>query len=535
MPGSQRHKPTVGITTTCRPTRRRGATPWPTSTRTHRPCYGGGFATCSYTQQTDLIQAVQDLGSDDWHGRSAAHAWSLWTRYACTAFYSHPAAWDEIGFAGPAYPRGYKNLGIDSLEGHEVRDSKPRRRPATTEPLMAGVRTRNESAWLLPNDGTRTNHRLRQDMRRFADHDEVDMVIVGCGAGGSTMLQRLARAGWKVVALDAGPFWDPDADWVSDEAGSHQLYWTEPRVIAGRRSGPAGVEQLRPRSRRVDGALRRLHAAVPPERLRHAQPRRRGCGLADQLRGPAAVLRGHRRRTAGRRREVALGRPAQLSAPPAPGMRQRARSSCAARTAWASPRRSGRSPSPTGASGNRPHCIYRGFCLQGCKVNAKASPLITHIPDALAHGAEVRADSMVTRIEIDERTGRATGRALHARRGRAVPASRDVIVAGYSIETPRLLLNSTSQAVPRRAVQRLRPGRPLPDGPGRATDRRPVRRRGADVQGAAPGGHHRAVLRDRPEQPYKRGFSIQTVSPLPITWAEHFAAQGTGAPRCAST
>src|SRR5689334_22842038 len=27
-------------------------------------------------------------------------------------------------------------------------------------------------------------------------------------------------------------------------------------------------------------------------------------------------------------------------------------------------------------------------------------------------------------------------------------------------------------------------------------------------------------------KPYKRGFSIQTVSPLPITWAEHVAAQG---------
>jgi choline dehydrogenase-like flavoprotein len=35
------------------------------------------------------------------------------------------------------------------------------------------------------------------------------------------------------VVLDAGPFWDPDADWVSDEAGSHKLFWTEPRVIGG--------------------------------------------------------------------------------------------------------------------------------------------------------------------------------------------------------------------------------------------------------------------------------------------------------------
>jgi len=33
--------------------------------------------------------------------------------------------------------------------------------------------------------------------------------------------------------------------------------------------------------------------------------------------------------------------------------------------------------------GDRPHCIYRGFCLQGCKVGAKASTLVTHVPDAL--------------------------------------------------------------------------------------------------------------------------------------------------------
>src|SRR6201995_5638662 len=105
---------------------------------------------------------------------------------------------------------------------------------------MPSVRDRNESAWLLPNDGSRTNHGLRRDMRRFADSDELDLVIVGCGAGGSTLAQRLARRGWRVAALDAGPFWDPDADWVSDEAGSHHLFWTEPRVIDGADPVPLG-------------------------------------------------------------------------------------------------------------------------------------------------------------------------------------------------------------------------------------------------------------------------------------------------------
>ncbi|MHB2024333.1 MAG: FAD-dependent oxidoreductase, partial [Mycobacteriales bacterium] len=70
-------------------------------------------------------------------------------------------------------------------------------------------------------------------MRRFADDEEVDLAIVGAGAGGATLAQRLARRGWRVVVFDAGPFWDPDRDGVSDEAGSHHLDWTEPSVSDG--------------------------------------------------------------------------------------------------------------------------------------------------------------------------------------------------------------------------------------------------------------------------------------------------------------
>ncbi len=82
----------------------------------------------------------------------------------------------------------------------------------------------NDSAFLLDV------HRRAVPRERMAHYDDgvsVDMVIVGAGAGGGTLAQRLARRGWKVVVLEAGPFWDPDEDWVSDEAGSHKLYWTE--------------------------------------------------------------------------------------------------------------------------------------------------------------------------------------------------------------------------------------------------------------------------------------------------------------------
>ena len=94
---------------------------------------GTSFADAPRTEQEALVQAVQDLASGDWHGLPAAHVWSLWTRYACTAVYAHPSAWAEIGFPGPAYPRGYKNAGAGKLEPFEVRDARPADDPVREE------------------------------------------------------------------------------------------------------------------------------------------------------------------------------------------------------------------------------------------------------------------------------------------------------------------------------------------------------------------------------------------------------------------
>lgn len=80
------------------------------------------FAALDVQGQTTVVQRIQDLGSGRWRGLHAGHLWSLWTRYVCAAYYSHPWAWNEIGFGGPAYPRGYKNRGIERRERWEVRD-----------------------------------------------------------------------------------------------------------------------------------------------------------------------------------------------------------------------------------------------------------------------------------------------------------------------------------------------------------------------------------------------------------------------------
>jgi Gluconate 2-dehydrogenase subunit 3 len=101
-----------------------------------REKFGSGFAECPAAEQELIIQAVQDAGSGDWHGLPASRVWSLWTRYACTAFYSHPAAWDEIGFPGPAYPRGYKNAGVGKREPFEVADASPAADPVPAHPAQ---------------------------------------------------------------------------------------------------------------------------------------------------------------------------------------------------------------------------------------------------------------------------------------------------------------------------------------------------------------------------------------------------------------
>ena len=92
----------------------------------HDRC-GTSFAAAPRHDQAAIIQAVQD--ASEWHGLNAPRVWSLWTRYACTALYSHPYAWSEMGFPGPAYPRGYKNAGVGKLEPFEVRDARPAEDP----------------------------------------------------------------------------------------------------------------------------------------------------------------------------------------------------------------------------------------------------------------------------------------------------------------------------------------------------------------------------------------------------------------------
>ena len=380
----------------------------------------------------------------------------------------------------------------------------------------------NDSAFLLDV------HRRavpRERMTRYDDSSAVDLVIVGAGAGGGTLAQRLARRGWKVVVLESGPFWDPDQDWVSDEAGSHRLYWTDDRVTGGSDPVELGKNNC---GHGVGGSMVHYAGYCPRFHPSDFEVRSRdGVGEDWPIRYPE--LKRHYERL-----ELELqvagdfwpwGDPHRYPHTPHPiaGGADAAR---AGARKLGIEMRVGPVGITNGAFGNRPHCIYRGYCLQGCKVNAKASPLVTHIPDAIEHGAEIRAHCMAAEVVLDDATGRVTGvRYLHDGSERFQRAEA-VAVAGYSIETPRLLLNSTSRRFPHGLannndqVGRCVMVQGAPQVAGRFPDEMRM------YKAPPPEISSEQFYETDPQRGFARGFSIQTVGPLPIEHAQHVLGHG---------
>jgi hypothetical protein len=79
------------------------------------------FAGAAPEIQHDVIDAFSQgtLHGQVWDELPPKLAWSVVMRSVLSAFYSHPWSWNEIGFGGPAYPRGYARLGAGQREEWE--------------------------------------------------------------------------------------------------------------------------------------------------------------------------------------------------------------------------------------------------------------------------------------------------------------------------------------------------------------------------------------------------------------------------------
>ncbi len=82
------------------------------------------YATAGEDLQGQIVGdlAGGKLSGGAWDELNVSRAWSVVTRGALSEFYSHPWAWNEIGFGGPAYPRGYmrRQVGPGGREPYEA-------------------------------------------------------------------------------------------------------------------------------------------------------------------------------------------------------------------------------------------------------------------------------------------------------------------------------------------------------------------------------------------------------------------------------
>ena len=285
-------------------------------------------------------------------------------------------------------------------------------------------------------------------MRQYAETDEVDFVIVGTGAGGGTLACRLAEAGFSVIGLDAGPWWRPLEDFASDESEQTKLYWTDDRITGGENPVQLGSNNS---GKAVGGST--VHFAMVSLRFRPEWFKSR------TLLGYGADWPVDWREMWQYYREVEealkISGPVTYPwGPPRPRYPYRAHELNAAALALAEGCEAlgikwTETPIATLSAprGLAHPCVYRGFCVTGCSTNAKQSALVTWIPRAVGAGAEIRDLSMVGRIEMGP-NGRATGVHYHREGMWRFQPAKNVVVAGYAIETPRLLLNSATDRYP---------------------------------------------------------------------------------------
>jgi hypothetical protein len=91
--------------------------------------FGRGFAQLTAAQQDQTLQAVEEgelRDSEAWKDLPAKRFFGeTLLKQVVVIYYSHPAAWSEIGHGGPASPRGYARLGMDRRDPWEAAEHKP--------------------------------------------------------------------------------------------------------------------------------------------------------------------------------------------------------------------------------------------------------------------------------------------------------------------------------------------------------------------------------------------------------------------------
>ena len=301
---------------------------------------------------------------------------------------------------------------------------------------------------------------------KYRPSDEVDFVIVGSGAAGGILAKELAGHGFRVVVLEQGPYLS-EKDFVHDEIKVLQedLLTNHPKLqpTTFRKTPEDKAKQQRALvyGRLVGGTtvhftanFWRLHEIDFIEHSKvGAIP---GANLLDW---PITYgdLEPYYTKVEWEIGVSGLAGASPFDPPrskpyPMPPLPVKSSGVIFERAA----RQLGWHPFPAPMAilsqsyAGRSACVNCGFCLAfGCEVGAKSSSLATAVRMAEKSGhCEIRPNSYVHRIEINDR-GLATGATyFDAQRNAVLQRAKAVIVCANGAETPRLLLLSTNKQFP---------------------------------------------------------------------------------------
>ncbi len=285
--------------------------------------------------------------------------------------------------------------------------------------------------------------------KKIALDDNSPVVIIGSGAGGGTLANELCQQGVDVVLLEAGKF-HTIADFVNDEwAAFSQLSWLDTRTTSGSwrvaRDFPNLPSWI---CKAVGGST--VHWAGASLRIQEHEFKTRtvygdvpGANLLDWPLTLADLEPYYDLA------EDKMGVTRTNGIPGLPGNNNFKVMYNGAKKLGYQHCHTGRMAINSRPRDGRAACLQLGFCFQGCKSGAKWSTAYTEIPKAQATGhLDLRPSCQALTIEHNDQ-GKVTAVVYVDENGqRQRQRARAVCVAGNSIETPRLLLNSATSQFP---------------------------------------------------------------------------------------
>ena len=286
----------------------------------------------------------------------------------------------------------------------------------------------------------------------MATNEKVDAVIVGAGASGSVYAAVLAKAGKKVVVLEQGPDWK-STDLISSDFWGRRIKTAgAPFLFEGKNPygysyqsgwgvGGAALHYFAnfPRLLENDFKIKSEHNRALDWPISYGDV----APFYDKVASDVGV--------SGSAKAEELWRPRGKPYPMPPMKTFRNGNvwlkGCESVGIRMVPAAVGMNSVPFKG---RPACIYDGWCHVGCPIGALANPLVTYLADAKKAGARIHARSTVTRVLTNAQGNKVTGVEYYDAKGeRQVLEAKIVVLAAWSAQNPRLMLNSSTDKHPK--------------------------------------------------------------------------------------